>query len=229
MVCLLFYLDAEDINGCLKVSSTEQKSILSPAHNTEFINIVSHHVRCIKNYYSVYLQRELASTVTETRFQSASSSKHFNSSSNNGKFARANTYAQVHHEVEAPLTAFSDGAPKNFFGKALGKAALSFAFNFLKKCWRSASVEDRLMCSEMLSETLEIFQSLPVASLFHTEQSPAEVIQRSGCGESTEETALLEIAAKCATFLDSALSGLVLVHLCLQKNLSEHSFEYFSH
>ena len=73
------------------------------------------------------------------------------------------------------------------------------------------------MCSEMLSETLEIFQSLPVASLFHTEQSAAEVIQRSGCGESTEETALVQIAAKCATFLDSALSGLVWVQFRLQK------------
>ena len=117
-----------------------------------------------KTITACILQRELASTVTRTRSQSESSSKHFNSSSSHGKSAVSNTQAKVHHETETTLTVFLDGAPKNFFGKALGKAALSFAFNFLK-CWRSASVEDRLMCSEMLSETLEIFQSLPVVAL----------------------------------------------------------------
>ena len=47
------------------------------------------------------------------------------------------------------------------------RAALSFAFAFLRRAWRSG--EDQDLCSDLLTESLEALQALPEASLFHTE------------------------------------------------------------
>ena len=47
------------------------------------------------------------------------------------------------------------------------RAALSFAFAFLRRAWRSG--EDTDLCSELLQESLDALQALPEASLFHTE------------------------------------------------------------
>ena len=48
--------------------------------------------------------------------------------------------------------------------KAGARAALSFAFAFLKRAWRSG--EDSDLCTEVLQEALGILQELPVALLF---------------------------------------------------------------
>ena len=47
------------------------------------------------------------------------------------------------------------------------RAALSFAFAFLRRAWRSG--EDQDLCSDLLTESLEALQALPEASLFHSE------------------------------------------------------------
>ena len=47
------------------------------------------------------------------------------------------------------------------------RAALSFAFAFLRRAWRSG--EDTDLCSELLQESLDALQALPEASLFYTE------------------------------------------------------------
>ena len=60
------------------------------------------------------------------------------------------------------------------------RAALSFAFAFLRRAWRSG--EDQDLCSELLSESLEALQALPEASLFHTENVSKvwlEVVERA--------------------------------------------------
>lgn len=44
------------------------------------------------------------------------------------------------------------------------RTALSFAFAFLKRAWRSGDDVD--LCSDVLEEALTILQSLPVASMF---------------------------------------------------------------
>ena len=44
------------------------------------------------------------------------------------------------------------------------RTALSFAFAFLKRAWRSG--DDMDLCSDVLEEALTILQSLPVASMF---------------------------------------------------------------
>jgi len=48
--------------------------------------------------------------------------------------------------------------------KVGARAALSFAFAFLKRAWRSG--EDSDLCSEVLQEAYEILRGLPVALLF---------------------------------------------------------------
>ncbi len=60
------------------------------------------------------------------------------------------------------------------------RAALSFAFAFLRRAWRSG--EDSDLCTEVLGEALEILQSLSVALLFDTKtMSPVwlEVVDKS--------------------------------------------------
>ncbi|CAB4065719.1 HERC2 [Lepeophtheirus salmonis] len=60
------------------------------------------------------------------------------------------------------------------------RAALSFAFAFLKRAWRSG--DDTDLCTELLSEALEVLRTLPPASLFHTNSiSPVwwEVVDRT--------------------------------------------------
>ena len=46
------------------------------------------------------------------------------------------------------------------------QAALSFAFAFLRRAWRSG--EDQDLCSELLLESLVALRSLPEATLYHS-------------------------------------------------------------
>lgn len=60
------------------------------------------------------------------------------------------------------------------------RAALNFSFAFLKRAWRLG--EDTDLCSDLLSESLEALQMLPVATLFYqNDVSPVwlEVVERS--------------------------------------------------
>lgn len=60
------------------------------------------------------------------------------------------------------------------------KAALNFAFAFLKRAWRLG--EDTDLCSELLSESLDALRMLPVATLFDGEKVSSvwlEVVERS--------------------------------------------------
>lgn len=60
------------------------------------------------------------------------------------------------------------------------RAALNFSFAFLKRAWRLG--EDVDLCNELLTESLEALQVLPVATLFDENQvSPIwlEVVDRS--------------------------------------------------
>ena len=60
------------------------------------------------------------------------------------------------------------------------RAALSFAFAFLKRAWYSG--EDSELCTDVLQEALEILQNLPVALLFDTSivsEVWLEVVDRS--------------------------------------------------
>ncbi|XP_022244118.1 E3 ubiquitin-protein ligase HERC2-like isoform X2 [Limulus polyphemus] len=70
------------------------------------------------------------------------------------------------------------------------RAALSFAFAFLRRAWRSG--EDADLCSELLSESLEALRTLPEATLFD---------------ESTVSPVWLEVVERASKFLRSVVLG----------------------
>ena len=70
------------------------------------------------------------------------------------------------------------------------RAALSFAFAFLRRAWRSG--EDSDLCTELLQESLEALQSLPEASLFE---------------EGTVSTVWLDFVERATKFLNSVVAG----------------------
>nr|XP_060475623.1 E3 ubiquitin-protein ligase HERC2 [Panthera onca] len=70
------------------------------------------------------------------------------------------------------------------------RAALSFAFAFLRRAWRSG--EDADLCSELLQESLDALRALPEASLFD---------------ESTVSSVWLEVVERAAKFLRSVVTG----------------------
>lgn len=73
------------------------------------------------------------------------------------------------------------------------RAALSFAFAFLRRAWRSG--EDSDLCSELLQESLEALQSLPEATLFE---------------ESLVSSVWLEVVDRASSFLQGVVKGYVL-------------------
>ena len=76
------------------------------------------------------------------------------------------------------------------------RAALSFAFAFLRRAWRSG--EDSDLCSELLQESLEALQSLPEASLFE---------------DGSVSGVWLDVVERAGKFLHSVVAGYVLVFI----------------
>uniref|UniRef100_A0A8C9RA53 E3 ubiquitin-protein ligase HERC2 n=1 Tax=Scleropages formosus TaxID=113540 RepID=A0A8C9RA53_SCLFO len=70
------------------------------------------------------------------------------------------------------------------------RAALSFAFAFLRRAWRSG--EDADLCSELLQESLDALRALPEASLFD---------------EGTVSPVWLEVVERATKFLSSDVHG----------------------
>ncbi|XP_021378315.1 E3 ubiquitin-protein ligase HERC2-like isoform X2 [Mizuhopecten yessoensis] len=70
------------------------------------------------------------------------------------------------------------------------RAALGFAFAFLRRAWRSG--EDADLCSELLQESLEALQSLPEATLFD---------------EGSVSSVWLEVVERASKFLHSLVAG----------------------
>ncbi|MGH0166749.1 UNVERIFIED_CONTAM: hypothetical protein FKN15_006610 [Acipenser sinensis] len=70
------------------------------------------------------------------------------------------------------------------------RAALSFAFAFLRRAWRSG--EDADLCSELLQESLDALRALPEASLFD---------------EGTVSSVWLEVVERATKFLSSDVHG----------------------
>lgn len=73
------------------------------------------------------------------------------------------------------------------------KTALSFAFAFLRRAWRSG--EDRDLCTEVLQQALDILHGLPVPSLFNS---------------SDISNVWLDTVDQCMVFLKSVCCGYVL-------------------
>ena len=74
--------------------------------------------------------------------------------------------------------------------KVASRAALSFAFAFLRRAWRSG--EDADLCGELLHESLEALRSLPEATLFD---------------EAAVSNVWLEVVERATKFLMSIVAG----------------------
>ena len=72
------------------------------------------------------------------------------------------------------------------------RAALSFAFAFLRRAWRSG--EDSDLCSELLQESLDALRSLPEGTLFD---------------ENSVSGVWLEVVERATKFLRSVVEGYV--------------------
>lgn len=70
------------------------------------------------------------------------------------------------------------------------RAALSFAFAFLRRAWRSG--EDSDLCSELLGESLEALRSLPEGTLFD---------------EHSVSNVWLEVVERASKFLVTVVEG----------------------
>ena len=70
------------------------------------------------------------------------------------------------------------------------RTALSFAFAFLRRAWRSG--EDSDLCAELLHDALEALRSLPEATLFD---------------ESSISNVWAEVVQKATDFLTSVVVG----------------------
>ena len=80
--------------------------------------------------------------------------------------------------------------PTDGLAKLGTKAALSFAFAFLKRAWRSG--EDCDLCTEVLQQALDVLQELPIPSLFD---------------HPSISNVWLEAVDRCMEFLQSVCQG----------------------
>lgn len=72
------------------------------------------------------------------------------------------------------------------------RTALSFAFSFLRRAWRSG--EDKDLCTEVLQQALDILQDMPMPMLFDL---------------SNVSNVWLETVDQCMKFLSSVCCGYV--------------------
>ncbi|KAL3192255.1 hypothetical protein MRX96_059230 [Rhipicephalus microplus] len=86
----------------------------------------------------------------------------------------------ISHTPETRRTKLPSEQPMQALARVGSRAALSFAFAFLKRAWRSG--EDSELCGELLRESLEALRAMPEATLFHQEVVSSvwlEVVERA--------------------------------------------------
>ena len=180
----------ESIQSCAKDIRLNQSQALSSAHHTLLSKRLRKLTSHVAAYYSTLRSKESNSSCIRS-IPAASCRRRSQISQELGKQRKIGNASAANVNTESSLEAH------NPFNVALGKSALSFAFNFLKRCWRSNHVEDHHMCGSLLHDCLEAFESIPVASLFgrHKVQEPVN-------------GPLIEIAHRSIQFLESCLQGL---------------------
>ncbi|EEC01765.1 conserved hypothetical protein, partial [Ixodes scapularis] len=115
--------------------------------------------------------------------------------------------------------------PMQALARVGSRAALSFAFAFLKRAWRSG--EDSDLCGELLRESLEALRAMPEASLFHEEAvSPVwlEVVDRADNFLRSVVLGCVFRASCCRRFPvpDQQLALSLLLELSIQRGTLSH-------
>ncbi|XP_041055229.1 E3 ubiquitin-protein ligase HERC2 isoform X4 [Carcharodon carcharias] len=160
--------DVSELKECLHVLVKEQQTIAAQAATTTLSGIRLKQRLAVLERYFIALSRSVLLEQTNVKWKSVN--------------------------VPMPVADKKSSRPvgKGVEGLARvgSRAALSFAFAFLRRAWRSG--EDADLCSELLQESLDALRSLPEASLFD---------------EGTVSSVWLEVVERATKFLRSVVTG----------------------
>ncbi|KAM9300223.1 E3 ubiquitin-protein ligase HERC2 isoform 4-T5 [Morus bassanus] len=160
--------DVNELKECLHVLVKEQQSLATQTATTALSAMRLKQRLVILERYFIALNRTVLQENVKVKWKSSS----------------------------IPLPAVDKKSPRPV-GKGVeglarvgSRAALSFAFAFLRRAWRSG--EDADLCSELLQESLDALRALPEASLFD---------------EGTVSSVWLEVVERATKFLRSVVTG----------------------
>ncbi|XP_048453850.1 E3 ubiquitin-protein ligase HERC2 [Rhincodon typus] len=160
--------DVSELKECLHILVKEQQTIAAQAATTTLSGIRLKQRLAVLDRYFIALSRSVLLEHTNVKWKSIN--------------------------VPMPVADKKSSRPvgKGVEGLARvgSRAALSFAFAFLRRAWRSG--EDADLCSELLQESLDALRSLPEASLFD---------------EGTVSSVWLEVVERATKFLRSVVTG----------------------
>lgn len=161
----IFFIGFDDLTQSLLVLNQEQKNLCSLAADST--------LSATKLCYCLFILKRYFVALNRTPY---TVDGHY-------KFTSKKT-TNDHNEPERKISKIdpkhSTIDPTAGLAKVGSKAAMNFAFAFLKRAWRLG--EDTDLCSELLTESLDALRILPVASLFEEEKVSSvwlEVVERS--------------------------------------------------
>ncbi len=160
------FLDNRDLRHCLTLLCAEQRRLCADASRTTlFSGRLRRRLLALK-------RRMLAERMAHrlVRNQSPEKSQEVKDSVDNEAMKR---------NIDPILTMSPSDRATHGLAKIGSRAALSFAFSFLRRAWRSGSDID--LCSDLLQDTVNALWTLPPASLFDANVSPVwmEVVERT--------------------------------------------------
>ncbi|CAG7818352.1 unnamed protein product [Allacma fusca] len=165
-----------------KPSSVELKECQDALVNEQRVSSVEH---ASNSLYTKFLWMRL---VIAFRFYTALSSQEPGST----KIAKTRTNSNIIMKEAKPSPAKMMDISTASLARVGTRAALNFAFAFLRRAWRSG--EDTDICSDLLREALEALRAIPEASLFD---------------ESGVTTIWLEVVHKSEAFLQTVSLGII--------------------
>lgn len=158
--------DIKQLKECLQILQKEQYQLCSEAAGSTLS--------------SIRMKQRL--TVIQRYFTALAHKKPINTRLNSFSF-----HNNLHHDDSKSKISEK---PTLSLARVGCRAALSFAFAFLRRAWRSG--EDADLCSELLQESLEALRALPEATLFN---------------ETTVSPVWLEVVERASKFLRSVVLG----------------------
>ncbi|XP_074649618.1 E3 ubiquitin-protein ligase HERC2-like [Tubulanus polymorphus] len=174
--------DVGDLQDCLMSLIYEHRKLATEAACTTLSSVRLHQRLFILERYFVALARN---ETKESR--SPIRKKQANNTTNSKQKSKSVTVT-----VSSYFSCSLKPSEKATTGLARvgSRAALSFAFAFLRRAWRSG--EDSDLCSELLQESLDALRSLPEATLFD---------------ETAVSTVWLEVVERASKFLRNVVAG----------------------
>lgn len=155
----------DELSQSLSVLNLEQKNLCSLAANSTLSATRLHYCLSILKRYFVALNRTPHAVDAQQGF------------THKKKNIECNEVGKNVSQIDPKVSTVD---PTAGLARVGSKAALNFAFAFLKRAWRLG--EDTDLCSELLNESLDALKILPVATLFDEEKVSSvwlEVVERS--------------------------------------------------